>query len=95
MPAKGEGVRTMAELMSQRYEVKDMAEAIEFYYARGWTDGLPVVPPTENSIWGMLESAGLVRTERQGRYKFHYIDWTPLGTIVERWSRSRRGGAKR
>ena len=49
----------MAELTSQRYEVKDMAEAIEFYYAKGWTDGLPVVPPTENSIWGMLESAGL------------------------------------
>src|SRR5436309_9272521 len=49
----------MAELMSQRYEVKDMAEAIELYYTKGWTDGLPVVPPTENSIWGMLESAGL------------------------------------
>jgi hypothetical protein len=49
----------MAELTSQRYEVKDMAEAIELYYAKGWTDGLPVVPPTENSIWGMLESAGL------------------------------------
>lgn len=50
---------TMAELTSQRYEVKDMAEAIELYYAKGWTDGLPVVPPTENSIWAMLESAGL------------------------------------
>src|SRR5438132_557749 len=50
---------TMAELKSQRYEVKDMAEAIELYYDKGWTDGLPVVPPAENSIWGMLESAGL------------------------------------
>ena len=29
----------MAELKSQRYEVKDMAEAIELYYAKGWTDG--------------------------------------------------------
>jgi len=47
------------ELQSKRYEVKDMAEAIEFYFAKGWTDGLPVVPPTENSIWAMLESAGL------------------------------------
>ena len=28
----------MAELKSQRYEVKDMAEAIELYYAKGWTD---------------------------------------------------------
>lgn len=49
----------MAELQSQRYDVQDTAAAIEFYYAKGWTDGLPVVPPTENSIWGMLESAGL------------------------------------
>src|SRR5207244_11849829 len=55
---EGEG-GTIAELTSQRYEVKDMAEAIELYYTKGWTDGLPVVPPTENSIWGMLESAGL------------------------------------
>jgi hypothetical protein len=36
-----------------------MAEAIELYFAKGWTDGLPVVPPTENGIWAMLESAGL------------------------------------
>lgn len=49
----------MAELTSRRYEVKDMAEAIELYYAKGWTDGMPIVPPTENSIWAMLESAGL------------------------------------
>jgi DNA-binding transcriptional ArsR family regulator len=33
----------------------------------------------------VLESAGLVRTERSGRYKFHYIDTTPLRTIGERW----------
>ena len=49
----------MAELQSQRYDVQDMAEALELSYTKGWTDGLPVVPPTENSIWGMLESAGL------------------------------------
>lgn len=49
----------MAELKSRRYAVQDMAEAVEMYFAKGWTDGLPVVPPTENSIWGMLESAGL------------------------------------
>jgi hypothetical protein len=32
---------------SQAYEVSDTAEAIEFYYEKGWTDGLPVVPPIE------------------------------------------------
>lgn len=43
----------------------------------------------------VLESAGLVTTERQGRYKLHYIDLTPLGTILERWSSARRSGGKR
>lgn len=33
----------------------------------------------------VLEQAGLVRTQRQGRYKFHHIDTSPLRSIVERW----------
>jgi DNA-binding transcriptional ArsR family regulator len=43
----------------------------------------------------VLESAGLVTSERQGRYKLHYIDTAPLRTIVERWSTKERKGAKR
>ena len=34
----------------------------------------------------VLESAGLVRTRREGRYKFHHLDPRPLQTIVERWT---------
>lgn len=48
-----------ADLQSTRYEVSDTVEAIEFYYSKGWTDGLPVVPPTEASIRAMLEASGL------------------------------------
>jgi DNA-binding transcriptional ArsR family regulator len=33
----------------------------------------------------VLESAGLVKTKRDGRYKFHYLDTTPLQVILERW----------
>ena len=33
----------------------------------------------------VLEQAGLVRTERRGRFKFHTIDTTPLSQISERW----------
>ena len=33
----------------------------------------------------MLESVGLVTTERKGRCKFHYIDTRPLISILERW----------
>ncbi len=33
----------------------------------------------------VLEEAGLVTTRREGRYKFHDIDTTPLRSITERW----------
>jgi DNA-binding transcriptional ArsR family regulator len=33
----------------------------------------------------VLEAAGLVVTHRDGRYKFHHLDTTPLDQIVERW----------
>ncbi len=33
----------------------------------------------------VLEEAGLVRTRRDGRYKFHFIDTSPLRAIVDRW----------
>ena len=34
----------------------------------------------------VLETAGLVSTRRQGRYKFHHLDTAPLRPIVDRWS---------
>lgn len=33
----------------------------------------------------VLQFAGLVETSRDGRYKFHYINTTPLESIAERW----------
>ena len=33
----------------------------------------------------VLEAAGLVRTRREGRYKFHDLDTSPLRTVTERW----------
>ena len=33
----------------------------------------------------VLEDAGLVRTRREGRYKFHHLDASPLREIAERW----------
>lgn len=33
----------------------------------------------------VLEDAGLVRTARRGRSKFHYFDPSPLGQIAARW----------
>jgi DNA-binding transcriptional ArsR family regulator len=36
----------------------------------------------------VLEAAGLVVTRRQGRYKFHELDTTPLRAITERWAKT-------
>jgi hypothetical protein len=44
----------------------DPEELIETYFERGWTDGLPVVPPTEKSIAAMLAGAGLRGDETIG-----------------------------
>jgi DNA-binding transcriptional ArsR family regulator len=33
----------------------------------------------------VLEDAGLVRTRREGRYKFHQLDTGPLAEIAARW----------
>jgi hypothetical protein len=44
------------DLQSIRYDFNNDAEAIEFYYARGWTDGLPIIPPTKDGIQTMLEA---------------------------------------
>ncbi|MBA0050190.1 ArsR family transcriptional regulator [Streptomyces sp. AJS327] len=35
----------------------------------------------------VLEAAGLVRTRRQGRYKFHDLNTEPLERVVTRWLR--------
>ncbi len=34
-------------LTARRVEVGLAADPVEFCFDRGWTDGLPVVPPTE------------------------------------------------
>lgn len=36
------------------YEVTEDIDAIEFYFEQGVTDGLPVVPPTEERVQRML-----------------------------------------
>lgn len=32
-----------------------------------------------------LESAGLIETRREGRYKFHQLNREPLRTLADRW----------
>ena len=46
-------------LRSKSYELTDAFAVNEFYHAKGWTDGLPVVPPTEERVSECLAAAGL------------------------------------
>ena len=50
----------MATLEVSGHEASDPVAAIEFCYSQGWTDGLPVIPPTDK-----LVSAFLERVERK------------------------------
>jgi DNA-binding transcriptional ArsR family regulator len=38
----------------------------------------------------VLVDAGLVRTRREGRYRFHHLDPRPLAEIADRWLRRRQ-----
>ncbi|MEP0848420.1 MAG: helix-turn-helix transcriptional regulator [Phycisphaerae bacterium] len=40
----------------------------------------------------VLESAGLVTAQRQGRFKFHWFNGAPLRAIVKRWLEPQAGG---
>ncbi|HKB24038.1 MAG TPA: hypothetical protein VKG64_03205 [Methylomirabilota bacterium] len=53
-------------LTSTRYKVQDAADAIEFCFQQGWTDGLPVVPPTADRVAAMLEAARLDPKQQVG-----------------------------
>jgi len=57
--------------------------------------GLELTRQAISQHLAVLESAGLVKTRREGRYKFHYMNTAPLRAIAERWSVMGRRGGKR
>src|SRR2546428_11854835 len=46
-------------LRSKKYDLIDAFAVNEFYQAKGWTDGLPIVPPTEERVSECLDVASL------------------------------------
>jgi len=46
-------------LTAKAYDVDDFAAAQELYHSNGWTDGLPVVPPTQAAVEACLDWAGM------------------------------------
>ena len=49
----------MSTLHAPRHEYGNYAELLDDYYERGWTDGLPVVPPTPELVADFLAAAEL------------------------------------
>jgi hypothetical protein len=46
------------QLQSATYELADALEVNELYQHKGWTDGLPIVPPTLERVWEFLTAMG-------------------------------------
>ncbi|MCC6532251.1 MAG: hypothetical protein IT531_06870 [Burkholderiales bacterium] len=59
------------QLKSRRLQLDSSDDATDFYYAKGWTDGLPIVAPTPERVARMLEGA-------------HLAPDTVVGTFVQR-----------
>lgn len=56
------------QLASRSYSVDDIHAAQELYHANGWTDGLPIVPPTSEAVaacldWAMMAPDQLIGVE--------------------------------
>lgn len=50
-------------LSSRLLEFDDSSQMVEEYIARGWTDGLPIIPPTPDLVLRFLTSSGHAPTD--------------------------------
>ncbi|HXG22330.1 MAG TPA: hypothetical protein VNN62_25080 [Methylomirabilota bacterium] len=50
-------------LQSHTYDLEDAFAVNEHFQQNGWTDGLPIVPPTEERVWEFLQAAQLAPTD--------------------------------
>src|SRR5439155_9271962 len=51
------------------YEFASFEEANETFHRNGWTDGLPIIPPTPESVAQFLDAAGLKPGDQIGFYE--------------------------
>ena len=50
---------TEPRLSATPHRYHDMVQLVEDYHRRGWTDGLPIMPPTPDAVEMFLAHAGL------------------------------------
>ena len=53
----------MVDTTSTQFRFTHWDEAQDYYLSQGMTDGLPIVPPTEEKVLAMLGAAGLGPTD--------------------------------
>ena len=63
-------------IVSRAIEVADDDDEMEVAYDRGWTDGLPIVPPTDLRIVRMLAGTGRKPDEMVGLVPPNYVPCT-------------------
>ena len=68
-----------ATLMSRVHTVDEAVDPIEFCFQQGWSDGLPVVPPTTARVRAMLHAAKLAPDQQIG-----YIDHRAVAITAEK-----------
>lgn len=67
--------------LATRHAVEISTDPIEFCYKQGWTDGLPVIPPTPERVEAMLSGTTLPRET--------VVAKIPPSWLKPRWKRSR------
>lgn len=65
-----------ASLKSRRVELAESEDIMEACYERGWSDGLPVVPPTPVRVMRMLSGTTRSADEIIGKVPPDYVDCT-------------------
>lgn len=63
-------------LMAERLTLADWEAVNEHYYARGWTDGLPIIPPTEEKVLAMVKGSGRAASEVVGTIAPRFAECT-------------------
>jgi hypothetical protein len=63
-------------LASRKIEYADTEDPVELAYARGWTDGLPVTPPTDERVIAMLKGTTRRPDESVGKIPPFLADCT-------------------
>ena len=57
---------TTQPLTSNRIDFDNANDVIEYYFQKGWTDGLPIVPPTPDRVQQFLDYVGRAPSEILG-----------------------------